>query len=414
MLASPPSPLPPSPRDYLSANATTPKAAGFMHQQQSRYSPTMPSSTLPLTSSVGHAPRTSEHYRRQSKDGYSLMSAPRISPPLTGLPTASARTPSGGSGNSLANPRRSFSQGLSGSSTLPSRRLSTAVNVDGLGGSGVGSVGSLHGRSGSSGSLQRSTSSIYASQQQPLSTAGAGPRVSAVPSAYSDGNLNSSVGVGSGRRVVSTMMSGAGGGGGLPQSSRRSASESMGVNPRASANANSEYARVFVPPRSSIVAGGGGGSQYQQQDAYTYRPEVPLRQSSLGAGGMATASTGGGLNSRNSLASLRGSTGNGGSSSSLQGLSGGSSSASQLRRAASMNVAPGGGGPHGLGIGMGGGGGGGLGGTGSLGRANGLMSAASASARQSYQSPMQQQQQQQQMQMPQQRYQRTSMYAHRS
>ncbi|KAG0280685.1 hypothetical protein BGZ95_009152, partial [Linnemannia exigua] len=95
MLASPPSPLPPSPRDYLSANAMTPKAAGSIHQQQSRYSPPMPSSALPLTSTVGNAPRISEHYRRQSKDGYSLMSAPRISPPLTGLPTASARTPSG-------------------------------------------------------------------------------------------------------------------------------------------------------------------------------------------------------------------------------------------------------------------------------------------------------------------------------
>ncbi|KAF9135590.1 hypothetical protein BGW39_001916 [Mortierella sp. 14UC] len=403
MLASPPSPLPPSPRDYISANATTPKA-GSMHQQ-SRYSPPMPSSVLPLTSSVGLPPRTSEHYRRQSKDGYSLMSAPRISPPLTGLPTASGvRAPSGS--NSLANPRRSLSQGLSGSSTLPSRRLSTAANVDGLGGGGgTGSgIGSLHGRSGSSGSLQRSSSSIYSSQQ-PLTTAGAGARVSAVPSPYSDGNLNSSVGS---RRAVSTMMSGTGG---LPQSSRRSVSESIGGNPRSSVNAsssnNSEYARVFVPSRPSIAAGGGGGGgggfQYQQHDSYTYRPEVPLRQSSLGAGGMAPASTGGsGLSNRSSLASLRGSSGISGSSNSLQGLSGGtlSASASQLRRAASMSVAASGG-PHGLGIGMGGGGG-----TGSLGRASGLMSAASASARQSYQP--------QQMQMPQQRYQRSSMYAHRS
>ncbi|KAF9905082.1 hypothetical protein EC991_002035 [Linnemannia zychae] len=413
VLATPPSPLLPSPRDrdHLSVNATTPKT-GSMHQQ-SRYSPPMPSSVLPLTSSMGLPPRTSEHYRRQSKDGYSLMSAPRISPPLTGLPTASAtRTPSGS--NSLANPRRSLSQGLSGSSTLPSRRLSTAANVDGLGGGGLGGgsgIGSLHGRSGSSGSLQRSSSSIYSSQQlqQSFPTTGAGPRVSTVPSTYSDGNLNSSVGS---RRVVSTMMSGTGG---PLQSSRRSVSDSIGGNPRSSANApssnnNSEYARVFVPPRSSIAAGGGGGggSQYQQQDSYTYRPEVPLRQSSLGAGGMTTASNGSnGLSGRSSLASLRGSTG--GSSSSLQGLSSGtlSASASQLRRTASMNVAPNGG-PHGLGIGMGGGG---IGGTGSLGRASGLMSAANASARQSYQP---QQMQQQQMQMPQQRYQRSSMYAHRS
>ncbi|KAF9137069.1 hypothetical protein BG015_002854 [Linnemannia schmuckeri] len=400
VLTSPPSPLPPSPRDYLSATVTTPKASSI-HQphQQSRYSPPIPSSALPslISSSTALPPRTSEHYRRQSRDGYSLMSAPRISPPLTGLPTSSARIPSS---SQLTNPRRSLSQGLSGSSTLPSRRLSTVANVgnDGLGGSSGGGIG-LHGRSGSSGSLQRSNT--YAAPSLP-SAGGRG--ATGVPSLYSDGNLPSLSGS---RRPVSSMMSN---GGGLPQSSRRSASESLGSNLRTSINStsssNSEYARVFNPNpppplRSSIPSASTGGIHYQhQQDSYTYHPEVPLRQSSLGAGG------GGHLSSRSSIASLRS-----GSSNSLHGLSAGSgsgsipSSASQLRRAASMNVSAA---PTGLGIGMGGG----VGGTASLGRVGGMMSAGAAASRQSYQP--QQQQMHQQMQMPQQRYQRTSMYSHRA
>ncbi|KAG9065101.1 hypothetical protein KI688_002422 [Linnemannia hyalina] len=403
MLASPPS----SPRDYLSATATTPKASSIQHHQQSRYSPPMLSSALPsLTSTL--PPRTSEHYRRQSKDGYSLMSAPRISPPLTGLPTMSARTPSS---SQLANPRRSLSQGLSGASTLPSRRLSNTPNVgnDGFG-SNVGGIGmGLHGRSGSSGSLQRSNT--YASQPSP--SAGGRGATGGVPSLYSDGNLPSVAG---GRRPMSSMMNNGAGGSGLPHSSRRSVSDSLGGNVRASSN--SEYARVFNPNpppplRSSIPSAGGNHYQYQQQqDSYTYRPEVPLRQSSLSAGGMASGIGGGGggghVSSRSSIASLRS-----GSTSSLHGLSAGGSgsipsSASQLRRAASMNVsaAGGAGGHHGLGIGMGGGGG-----TTSLGRAGGMMSAAAAASRQSYQP---QGMQSQQMQMPQQRYQRTSMYSHRS
>ncbi|KAG0290552.1 hypothetical protein BGZ96_005973 [Linnemannia gamsii] len=409
MLASPPSPQPPSPRDYLSATATTPKAS--LHHQQSLYSPPMLSSALPsLTSSMNPPLRASEHYRRQSKDGYSLMSAPRISPPLTALPT-STRTPM--SSSQLANPRRSLSQGLSGASTLPSRRLSTAPNVgnDGFG-SGSSNIG-LHGRSGSSGSsLQRSNT--YSAQ--PLPSTGGGRSVgatggSAMLSAYSDGNLPSLAGS---RRPVSSMMSN-GSGSGLPQSSRRSASDSLGSSVRASTNSTSEYARVFnpnpPPPRSSIPSAASGGNHYQQ-DSYTYRPEVPLRQSSLGAGG-GIGGNGGHPGNRSSMASLR----SGSSSSSLQGHNGGGptiASASHLRRAASMNVsATGGGGPNGLGIGMGGGG---IGGTGSLGRAGGMMSAATASSRQSSYQPQQQQphhQMSQQMQMPQQRYQRTSMYSHR-
>ncbi|KAF8944695.1 hypothetical protein BGZ47_003920, partial [Haplosporangium gracile] len=328
--------------DYLSATATTPKASSVHQQhQQSRYSPPMPSSTLPAltSSSTVLPPRTSEHYRRQSRDGYSLMSAPRISPPLTGLPTSSARIPSS---SQLANPRRSLSQGLSGLSTFPSRRLSTAANVgnDGLGGSNGSGIG-LHSRSGTSGSPQRSNT--YAAPSLP-SAGGRGD--GGVLSMYSDGNLSSLAGS---RRPVSSMMSN---GGGLPQSSRRSASESLGSNLRASINStsssNSEYARVFNPNpppplRSSIPSAPSGGTHYQhQQDSYTYRPEVPLRQSSLSAGGE------GHLSSRSSIASLRS-----GSSSSLHGLSAGSgsgsilSSASQLRRAASMNVSAA---SHGLGI----------------------------------------------------------------
>ncbi|KAF9297570.1 hypothetical protein BGZ88_009603 [Linnemannia elongata] len=405
MLASPPSPLPPSPRDYLSATATTPKASSIQQHYQSRYSPPMPSSALPSLNS-GLPPRTSEHYRRQSKDGYSLMSAPRISPPLNGLPTSSVRTPSS---SQLANPRRSLSQGLSGASTLPSRRLSTTANVgnDGLGNTGSGIGMGLHGRSGSSGSLQRSNT--YSSQ--PIPSAGGRSAAGGVPSLYSDGNLPSVAGS---RRPVSSMMSNGAGGGGLPLASRRSASDSMSSNVRASSG--SEYARVFNPNpppplRSSIPSAGGNHYQHQQQqDSYTYRPEVPLRQSSLGAGGMASGiggSGGGHLSNRSSIATLRS-----GSSGSLHGLSTGGSgsippSASQLRRAASMNVsaADGAGGHNGLGIGMGGGG------TTSLGRAGGMMSAAAAASRQSYQP---QGMQSQQMQMPQQRYQRTSMYSHRS
>ncbi|KAG0053582.1 hypothetical protein BGZ89_002893 [Linnemannia elongata] len=405
MLASPPSPLPPSPRDYLSATATTPKASSIQQHHQSRYSPPIPSSALPSLNS-GLPPRTSEHYRRQSKDGYSLMSAPRISPPLNGLPTSSARTPSS---SQLANPRRSLSQGLSGASTLPSRRLSTTANVgnDGLGNTGSGIGMGLHGRSGSSGSLQRSNT--YSSQ--PLPSAGGRSAAGGVSSLYSDGNLPSVAGS---RRPVSSMMSNGAGGGGLPLASRRSASDSMSSNVRASSG--SEYARVFNPNpppplRSSIPSAGGNHYQHQQQqDSYTYRPEVPLRQSSLGAGGMASGiggSGGGHLSNRSSIATLRS-----GSSGSLHGLSTGGSgsippSASQLRRAASMNVsaAGGAGGHNGLGIGMGGGG------TTSLGRAGGMMFAAAAASRQSYQP---QGMQSQQMQIPQQRYQRTSMYSHRS
>lgn len=401
ILASPPS----SPRDYHSATANTPRASSIQQHQQSRYSPPMQSSALPsLTSTL--PPRTSEHYRRQSKDGYSLMSAPRISPPLAGLPTSSARTPSS---SQLANPRRSLSQGLSGASTLPSRRLSTTASVgnDGLGGTGSGIGMGLHGRSGSSGSLQRSNT--YASQ--PLPSAGGRGAAGGISSLYSDGNLPSVTGS---RRPVSSMMSNGAGGGGIPQSSRRSASDSLAGNVRSSSN--SEYARVFNPNpppplRSSIPSAGGNHYQHQQQQgSYTYRPEVPLRQSSLGAGGMASGIGGNGeghLSSRSSIASLRS-----GSTSSLHGLSAGGSgsipsSASQLRRAASMNVsaAGGAGGHSGLGIGMGGGG------TASLGRAGGMMSATAAASRQSYQP---QGMQSQQMQMPQQRYQRTSMYSHRS
>lgn len=405
MLASPP--LPPSPRDYHSATVNTPRASSIQQHQQSRYSPPMQSSALPSLTSL--PPRASEHYRRQSKDGYSLMSAPRISPPLTGLPTSSARTPSS---SQLANPRRSLSQGLSGASTLPSRRLSTTASVgnDGLSSTGSGIGMGLHGRSGSSGSLQRSNT--YASQ--PLPSAGGRGATGGIPSLYSDGNLPSVAGS---RRTVSSMMSNGAGGGGLPLSSRRSASDSMGGNVRASSN--SEYARVFnpnpppppSPHRSSIPSAGGNHYQHQQQqDSYTYRPEVPLRQSSLGAGGMASGiggSAGSHLSSRSSIATLRS-----GSTGSLHGLSAGGSgsipsSASQLRRAASMNVSAGGGagGHNGLGIGMGGGG------TASLGRAGGMMSAAATASRQSYQP---QGMQSQQMQMPQQRYQRTSMYSHRS
>ncbi|KAF9931995.1 hypothetical protein FBU30_009174 [Linnemannia zychae] len=393
-LGSPTSPMPVSPRDYHSMNAATPKAGPI--PQHSRYSPPMPSSGLPLTPSGTLTSRTSEHYRRQSKDGYSLMSAPRISPPLAGLPTVSTvRTPS--SSNQLANSRRSFSQGISGSNTLPSRRLSTAANVgslnDSLGNSN--SIG-LHGRSGSSGSLQRPLSGNY-STTATISQSG----LRAPASAYSDGNMHSMAGS---RRPLSTMMNTGGGGGNLPQSTRRSASDSLGNGARLSTNAssssNSEYARVFNP-RPSVAT--NGGSLYQQQqkqhDTYNYRPEVPIRQSSLGAGSgvnsMGGAGNGSYLSSRASMTTLRS-----GSSSALQGLSGSTSSmsSSHLRRAASMNVTS----NNGLGVGVGGGSG-----SGSLGRASGLLPAASV-GRSSYQQPPQM------MQMPQQRYQRTSVYSHRS
>ncbi|KAF9195461.1 hypothetical protein BGZ51_000036 [Haplosporangium sp. Z 767] len=372
------------PQNYRYSQPTTTIGArtGSHRSSPSSLSPTATHSTA---ATVSRHP--SDHYRRQSKDGYSLMSAPRISPPLTNasLTTIISRTSPNGNA-----PRRSLSN-ITGS-VLPtsSRRLSNAANVgtsSGYGSNYSGSNPALHGRSVSSGSslnshLHRSNSI----GQGPVSS-------SRHVSSASDGILPGN----SPRRALSTMVS----------PNRRTSSTSISNGYRAStigASTSPEYARVFNPPRASAAPSLNGygysnnnsgnhnrhysdDDHLQRQDTgYSYRPEVPTRQSSLGAGA-GHKGVGLGLSSRNSSSTLRSSS----SSHLLGGAPSSSMSSSDLRRVTSMSAAVGGGGSS------------------ALGRPGGLLP-----GRQQYQQYQQEKQQQQQQQSIQpQRYQRTSMYSYR-
>ncbi|KAF8925366.1 hypothetical protein BGZ58_000867 [Dissophora ornata] len=431
-------------RDYFSP--ATRSGAGHL-----RSSPPMPMPSSSTAVSMGAQSRYSEHYRRPSKDIHSLMPAPRISPPLGAMLTnpnnrmtmssASSSNLTAGIGSGIA-PRRSISN-LTGSivpsaGLMSSRRSSN--NSTGSNSSMYGSAAgmSLHGRSASSGSA--GNSSIGTSSRTSMySTTGLGPQAPTAVGAgggrgfsVSDGNLAGAAA----RRPLSTIVSppkrvsgsfgpsapGMGPGPGpVPAFSgpglRTSASSS-------SLTSNSEYARVFAPPRSNVASngnpyggsgpGGYGGNAYgannsrgqyinNDTDMYGLRPEVPTRQSSLqGVGALA----GGPMGQRNSIAALR--SGNGGMMSSPSMAS--MSSPLQLRRATSVNV---GGGLSGSGgAGMAGAGYNPNGGSVSLGRNSGPMA-----QRQQYQYQQQQPQQQQYQYQPSQpqqphQYQRTSMYTH--
>ncbi|KAF9112257.1 hypothetical protein BGX27_003730 [Mortierella sp. AM989] len=392
----------PSPtRDYFSS--TTKSGNGVM-----RNSPPVQSQT-----------RYSEHYRRQSRDGHSLLPASRVSPPLNGIPTT--RAPSANSMNSIYNAgtsRRSLSDGRGSIvSSASSRRLSNAATVGSSGyGSALPTVGSystgnnggmapstsLHGRSVSTGSAlgNGQRTSLYAPSAG-MSTAQAGGR-----GGFSIPDVNpSSIAP---RRSMSNMIQ--------PTSTIRRSSGGYGAGPTSApassgirgsnfgapaASPTLEYARVFVPPRQSVSNNGYGGASnnysngsninsrsqnLNDHDMYSYKPEVPTRYSSLGSGNTNT------LGHRSSIATLRnsgGNIGNGGSgmlshSSSSSLMSSppnipSTSSSSHLRRASSMSVnAPNG--PS------------------SLGRNSGLMA--------------HRQQQSQYQQPPMQQYQRTSIYGY--
>ncbi|KAG0259458.1 hypothetical protein BG011_002622 [Mortierella polycephala] len=372
---------------YSQPSTTIGARTGSRRSSPSSLSPTATHST---TAAVSRYP--SDHYRRQSKDGYSLMPAPRISPPLTNASSTTVISRTSPNGNA---PRRSLSN-ITGS-VLPtsSRRLSNAANVGtssslGYGSNYSGSNPALHGRSVSSGSG-------LTSHIQRSSAIGQGQMSSSRHiSSASDGILPGN----SPRRAFSTIVS----------PNRRTSSSSTSNGYRAStigASASPEYARVFNPPRASAAPSLNGygysnnssshNRQYsdddhlQRQDTgYSYRPEVPTRQSSLGVGaGAGHKGVGLGLSSRNSTSTLRSSSG----SHLLGGAPSSSMSSLSPRRTASISVAAGGGGHS------------------ALGRPGGILPG--RQQYQQYQQEKQQQQQQQQQSIQPQRYQRTSMYSYR-
>ncbi|KAG0204390.1 hypothetical protein BGX28_003642 [Mortierella sp. GBA30] len=426
------------PRDYGTTSTTpvTPTSVNARTLNPSAASAIRSSPTMSPSSQT-----TREHYRRQSRDGHTLMPAPRISPPpphspLQSAPTASmtTRIASGSNSNGLA-PRRSLSNvgGSLGVSSSHSRRLSTAANIgssDAQYESSVPSSPSTYGNN--SGGLNRTSSITGPIHGRSISSSGSGfgmtttTTTTTSPRSTTINTYSGSPGVGSGgfgghgrsassttdrttnlpppRRAASTMISSptrrASGATSTNNSGAYRAS-TIGHSASSSLSSSSEYARVFVPPRSAGVSGGssGGGSGYgansnssrnltdesQHQDAYSnYRPEVPTRHSSLGSGIMAP-SNGAGI--RSSLATPPRSSGS--------TLSGTSSSSSQLRRASSMNVNASNNPSSG---------GGGLGAAATLGRSSG---SGLLSSRQQYQ-PQQPQGQQTQ------RYQRTSTYGYRA
>ncbi|KAF9984050.1 hypothetical protein BGZ75_004383 [Mortierella antarctica] len=422
------------PRDYMSATTspvtpTSATARGLAAAAALRSSPTRSPVTQQSSS------RYSDHHRRQSRDGHTLMAAPRISPPLTAAPTGHARMSSGGhyahgSGIGLT-PRRSVSNVGGGSLGISatSRRLSTATNVgvssptssgyeSGLASSSSSSIynhgrgssntggghSALHGRSVSSGSGYGAVNSTTTSPRSSMYSASSANEGGFVRSATSimttDGgssNLHPPL-----RRATSTMIA-------TPTSRRTSGTYAAAGHSSAStttpgyrastlghsaSTASSEYARVFVPPRAAAATGGGHGyggnnsssrnshmEDYHPQDTFNnYRPDVPARQSSLSHG----------VGSRSSLATPRSSSSGNNAFLGAPLSSSTSSSSSHLRRASSMSVT---GNVNGVG------GGGGLG-SASLGRSagSGVLSRQQSSS----------------IGQPPQRYQRTSTYGYRS
>ncbi|KAI7832465.1 hypothetical protein BC939DRAFT_435573 [Gamsiella multidivaricata] len=430
------------------------------------------SMVMPVSAGSATPSRYSDHYRRQSKDGHSLMPPPKISPPLTATTTTTGRIVATPAGTFNAGPaRRSFSA-IPGSNG--SRRLSTSANVGipsssssvGYGsalpsaigaGYGAGGVnGSMHGRSASSGSA---VGGYVGGQHQRMSMYSTNSVTTGIPAtagmtaserramSISDGSMSGIVPA-SPRRSLTTMGGGIGGnsiynkrGSGSSISGSFAPPPSSGGLSRGSASSSSssspEYARVFAPPRGGVNAvgasnnssssngghlgyGGPGIRTSQQQQhlqdhdaynsyGYNTRSDASIRQSLLVPGGIVP------LGHRNSGSSSTGSITPRGS---FSGASSSVSSASHLRRATSVHVN---GAPS-----VGGGGG-----TGSLGRSSGMM-AHRQHYQQQQQQPLQQQQQQghggggvggggqyqspyHQYQQPppqHQQYQRTSMYAY--
>ncbi|KAG0004962.1 hypothetical protein BGZ80_005529, partial [Entomortierella chlamydospora] len=302
-----------------------------------------------------------EHLRRPSRDGHSLMPAPKISPPLGAMSTTRP-SPTMSGISSIGTSRRSLSDGRGSIvSAASARRLSNAATVGSSGyvsslptttsysaggiGGGMTSPISHHTRSGSTGSVVGVTqrTSLYAPSAG-LSAMGAGGR----GLSNSDLNLPNVAP----RRAVSAMVQptstirrSSGGYGASTTSIPTSPGvrgSSLGVS-GGSPLSSPEYARVFVPPRQSTVSNGysaasngysaanggysaasngySGANNYNNintrsqnlndHDVYSYRPDVPARQSSLGIGSP------NGISHRNSVATLRngggsvGSVGNG-------------------------------------------------------------------------------------------------------
>ncbi|KAF9354995.1 hypothetical protein BGX34_010708 [Mortierella sp. NVP85] len=310
---------------------------------------------VPVPSSAGS--RFSDHHRRLSRDG--LMPTQRVSPP----PSASATTAhhrlssssslsglSGPNGSSGVPPRRSVSN-VTGSSIIPPATVTNTRRLSISGGSGSGYG---HGRSASSSSLTG-----LGVNTTGAGAYGAGPKAGM----YSAGALDRysmsdrrglSISESSGHhftpppRVVPHRGSNSSTGSG---SGSRASSMSMGMG-------SSEYTRGVAPSRASTGGLGYGGhsasSRSQQYaddyDSYDFRPDVPIRHSSLGGTAIGRGSL------RNSVQSVS---------------SGPLPTSSQLRRATSTTLNKGG---PGSGIGGGAyGGAGGYGGNGtaSLGRNSG-------------------------------------------
>ncbi|KAF8985697.1 hypothetical protein BGZ46_002442 [Entomortierella lignicola] len=377
------------PRDYFSL--TTRSGSGVM-----RNSPPVQGQT-----------RYTEHYRRPSRDGHSLLPAPRISPPLDAIPTSRA-APINGASN-IGTSRRSYSDGRGSIVPSTARRLSNAATVGygsalpttssysaGGGGGGMASS-SLHGRSVSTGSAlgnSNQRASLYAPSSGLSTTAGG--RGGSVP----EMNLP--------RRPSSSMMQ--------PPSTVRRSSGGYGVTSTVASSgirgstygapanapsplASSDYGRGYVPQRQNTTTATsginnvyGGVSSYANRsqnpndhDIYSYKSDLPPRHNTMGQGNV------GSLAHRSGIASTpRNGSGGGGmlsysSSSSLSNIP--SASSSHPRRTSSMGVNP----P--------------MNGTASLGRNNGLPTA-------SYRQQPPQQQYNQYQQPPMQQYQqRTSIYA---
>ncbi|KAI1321322.1 hypothetical protein EDD11_006659 [Mortierella claussenii] len=362
---------PPSPsREYFSGT-TKSSASGL------RPSPLVPTSTM--NNIAGGQSRYSEHYRRQSKDGHSLMPAPRISPPLSAMSTTIRNTYGGSSGvggggvsgSSIGvAPRRSLSNvaGTVIPTTVPSRRLSNAAtvggpsgygsalpmmsstttsmlayqsgnSVGGFGGGGNGGVSSLHGRSASTGAVLPRTTSLYVPSSAGVNALGGGGSGSRL-STLSDGHLPTVTP----RRSLSTltqpvkrasgMYGGAAPATGMSSSSTLLSTSSTGLRGSnlhrnntvtgSGSASSSEYTRVFVPPRSN--AGAGSGS-YGNGVGHTRNSQLMNDDVVSGNGGYGYTrqnvptrqSSLSGLHSRSSIATLRQNNGQTNSNSHLGG-----------------------------------------------------------------------------------------------
>ncbi|KAF9433293.1 hypothetical protein BGZ76_009633, partial [Entomortierella beljakovae] len=319
-------------RDYFSS--TTKSGPGFM-----RNSPPVLTQT-----------RNTEHYRRPSKDGHSLLPAPRISPPLN--PVSSIRPAPANMMNGIGNggiARRSASDGRGNVvSSLPSRRLSNAANV---GSSGYGSAlptgsystsnlggmpTSMHTRSGSTGSSSGSSqrSGLYGSSIGASGLTGSVGRMSNIPDLNDLPSLaprrsisslvqpstvttrRTSGGYGASSGFTSTGGYGANPGltttGGYGSNSGLASSGARMSNfggPAPASPSSPEFARVYVPRQNTSNNGYSGVNNYSNNirsqnmndhEMYSYKSDIPARQPSLGSAGSMNN-----LGHRSSIGTLR-------------------------------------------------------------------------------------------------------------